>query len=90
MGLLKSQLLSNGLDPSSGHLDDPRCSAHQERNGTVWYQVERRAGSCGTSLTVRAESLVCLPADLSVCLSVCLPTREPVCLSVCLHVCLSV
>ena len=70
VGLLKSQLAAKRLDSSSAHLADPRCSS-QERNGTVWFQVERREGSCGTTLTVRTRLLyiflsfsVVLPAFL--------------------------
>ncbi|XP_062312074.1 pancreatic secretory granule membrane major glycoprotein GP2-like [Osmerus eperlanus] len=58
VGLLNSQLLPDGLDPSSGHLADPRCSAHQERDGRVWYQVERREGSCGNTLTTNSSHTI--------------------------------
>ncbi|XP_062304133.1 uromodulin-like [Osmerus eperlanus] len=58
VGLLNSQLLSNGLDPSSAHLADPRCSAHQERDGRAWYQVERREGSCGNTLTANTTHAI--------------------------------
>ncbi|KAK6300804.1 hypothetical protein J4Q44_G00289020, partial [Coregonus suidteri] len=46
------------LDPSSAHLADPRCSAHQKANGTVWYQVERREGRCGNTLETNATHAV--------------------------------
>ncbi|XP_062308766.1 deleted in malignant brain tumors 1 protein-like [Osmerus eperlanus] len=58
VGLLKSQLVAKRLDSSSAHLADPRCSAHQERNGTVWYQVERREGSCGTTLKTNGSHAI--------------------------------
>jgi len=40
-----------GLDAASAHLADRLCTAHQTRNGTVWYQAERKEGSCGNVLT---------------------------------------
>ena len=57
MGLLESQLAAKRLDSSSVHLADPRCSSSQEINGTVWFQMERWEGSCGTTLTVRRRLL---------------------------------
>uniref|UniRef100_A0A4W5RCI3 ZP domain-containing protein n=1 Tax=Hucho hucho TaxID=62062 RepID=A0A4W5RCI3_9TELE len=50
VGLPNVYLEAAGLDASSAHLADERCSAHQDRNGTVWYQVERREGRCGNTL----------------------------------------
>jgi len=50
VGLLVSSLEPAGLDASTAHLADHRCSTHEERNGTVWYQVERKEGSCGNTL----------------------------------------
>ncbi|XP_062304251.1 uromodulin-like [Osmerus eperlanus] len=58
VGLVKAHLAAIGLDSSSAHLADPRCSAHQERDGTVWYQVERREGSCGTTLRTNGSHAI--------------------------------
>ncbi|XP_067115130.1 deleted in malignant brain tumors 1 protein-like [Osmerus mordax] len=57
VGLLKSQLAAKRLDSSSAHMADPRCSS-QEINGTVWFQVERREGSCGTTLTTNGSHAI--------------------------------
>ena len=56
VGLSRAGLETAGLNVFSAHLADLRCSSHQEANGTVWFQVERREGSCGNTLTVRSEN----------------------------------
>ncbi|XP_046870514.1 deleted in malignant brain tumors 1 protein-like isoform X15 [Hypomesus transpacificus] len=58
VGLLKSQLAAKRLDSSSAHLANARCSAHQEINGTVWFQMERWEGSCGTTLTTNGSHAI--------------------------------
>ncbi|XP_045061786.1 uncharacterized protein LOC121532883 [Coregonus clupeaformis] len=58
VGLQMVNLEAGRLDPSSAHLADPRCSAHQKANGTVWYQVERREGRCGNTLETNATHAV--------------------------------
>ncbi|XP_067114922.1 uncharacterized protein [Osmerus mordax] len=58
VGLLNSQLAAKRLDSSSVHLTDPRCSSSQERNGTVWFQMERWEGSCGTTLTTNGSHAI--------------------------------
>uniref|UniRef100_A0AAZ3SXA2 ZP domain-containing protein n=1 Tax=Oncorhynchus tshawytscha TaxID=74940 RepID=A0AAZ3SXA2_ONCTS len=58
VGLQMVNLEAGRLDPSSGHLADPSCSAHQEANGTVWYQVERREGRCGNTLETNSTHAV--------------------------------
>lgn len=45
--------ISRSLDPSSGHLADPSCTAGQEANGMVWYEAQSQAGVCGNVLRVR-------------------------------------
>lgn len=45
--------VSRSLDPSSGHMADPSCTAGLEVNGTVWYEVQSQAGICGNVLRVR-------------------------------------
>ncbi|XP_062304014.1 pancreatic secretory granule membrane major glycoprotein GP2 isoform X12 [Osmerus eperlanus] len=57
VGLLKSQLAAKHLDSSSAHLANPRCSS-QEINGTVWVQMERWEGSCGTTLTTNGSHAI--------------------------------
>ncbi|XP_029545684.1 uromodulin [Salmo trutta] len=69
VGLPNVYLEAAGLDASSAHLADHRCSAHEDRNGTVWYQVERREGRCGNTLetntthAVYSNSLFVYPVD---------------------------
>uniref|UniRef100_A0A8C7LE44 ZP domain-containing protein n=1 Tax=Oncorhynchus kisutch TaxID=8019 RepID=A0A8C7LE44_ONCKI len=58
VGLQMVHLEAGRLDASSGHLADPSCSAHQEANGTVWYQVERREGRCGNTLETNSTHAV--------------------------------
>ncbi|KAL1005488.1 hypothetical protein UPYG_G00059780 [Umbra pygmaea] len=69
VGLLNVHLEAFGLDASSAHMTDSRCSAHREHNVTVWYQVERRIGHCGNTLktngthAVYSNSLFVYPVD---------------------------
>ncbi|KAF5895623.1 uromodulin-like, partial [Clarias magur] len=44
--------VSRALDPLSGHLAVPSCSAGHEVNGTVWYEVQSQAGMCGNVLRI--------------------------------------
>ncbi|KAI1886552.1 hypothetical protein AGOR_G00196970 [Albula goreensis] len=50
VGLNRAALLAGGLDASSAHLINFNCTAYQESNGMVWFQVQRRMGSCGTHM----------------------------------------
>ena len=59
IGLDLRSLISSGLNGSSGHLADPQCSSFTERDGTVWYQVDRQADTCGNTLTVRICLIPC-------------------------------
>uniref|UniRef100_A0A4W5RG67 ZP domain-containing protein n=1 Tax=Hucho hucho TaxID=62062 RepID=A0A4W5RG67_9TELE len=69
VGLNRANLKAAGLNASTAHLAEPRCSAHEDRNGTVWYQVERREGRCGNTLesntthAVYSNSLFIYPVD---------------------------
>ncbi|XP_036398496.1 uromodulin-like [Megalops cyprinoides] len=56
-GLLRNPLGVLGLNASSAHLADFRCSA-QENSSAVWFQVERREGSCGTQLRTNGTHAV--------------------------------
>ncbi|XP_036372094.1 uromodulin-like [Megalops cyprinoides] len=58
VGFSASELESSGLDVSSAHLADSRCTGHQESNGKVWFQVERKVGSCGTQLKTNGTHAV--------------------------------
>ncbi|XP_038844291.1 deleted in malignant brain tumors 1 protein-like isoform X3 [Salvelinus namaycush] len=58
VGLSRSGLETAGLNVFSAHLADLRCSSHQEANGTVWFQVERREGSCGNTLTTNSSHAI--------------------------------
>ncbi|XP_035259232.1 deleted in malignant brain tumors 1 protein-like isoform X2 [Anguilla anguilla] len=57
-GLDRAHLEAVGLDPSSAHLADFRCTAHQENNGMLWFRVERRGGNCGTQLRTNSTHAI--------------------------------
>ncbi|XP_034150062.1 uromodulin-like isoform X1 [Esox lucius] len=69
VGLPKVYLEAAGLDPSSAHMADSRCSDNQDHNGVVWYQVELMKGRCGNTLktngtiAVYSNSLFVYPID---------------------------
>ncbi|KAL1005492.1 hypothetical protein UPYG_G00059820, partial [Umbra pygmaea] len=69
VGLPNVYLEAAGLDPYSAHLADSSCSAHEDRNGAVWFQVERMEGRCGNTLktnithAVYSNSLFVYPVD---------------------------
>ncbi|KAJ8246219.1 hypothetical protein GJAV_G00265150 [Gymnothorax javanicus] len=46
----KAHLAARGLDVSSAHLADFRCTALNESDGMVLFQMERKSGNCGTML----------------------------------------
>ncbi|KAL0970257.1 hypothetical protein UPYG_G00239540, partial [Umbra pygmaea] len=50
VGLNQAQLQTAGLNASSAHLADQRCSNGRVTNGTLWFQVTRREGICGNIL----------------------------------------
>ncbi|KAK3509650.1 hypothetical protein QTP70_008354 [Hemibagrus guttatus] len=50
LGIPDNFTVSRSLDPSSGHMADPSCTAGLEVNGTVWYEVQSQAGVCGNVL----------------------------------------
>ncbi|KAL0993501.1 hypothetical protein UPYG_G00108860 [Umbra pygmaea] len=50
VGLSQAQLEMAGLNASSAHLADQRCSNGWVANGTLWFQVTRREGICGNIL----------------------------------------
>ncbi|KAJ7989797.1 hypothetical protein DPEC_G00308230 [Dallia pectoralis] len=51
LGLSQAQLETEGLNASSAHLADQRCSANSRlANGTMWFHVARREGVCGNIL----------------------------------------
>jgi len=58
IGLNLFNLQSSGLNGSSGHLADPQCSSFTERDGKVWYQVERQDDTCGNTLTTNTTHAI--------------------------------
>ncbi|KAJ8001508.1 hypothetical protein DPEC_G00170210 [Dallia pectoralis] len=50
VGVDQASLKAAGLDATMAHLANPRCNTHEERGGTVWYQVGRTEGICGNTL----------------------------------------
>ncbi|XP_034150061.1 uromodulin-like [Esox lucius] len=58
VGLSKVYMETAGLDPFSAHMADSLCSDHQDRNVSVWYQVERLEGRCGNTLTTNVTHAV--------------------------------
>ncbi|XP_046872182.1 uromodulin-like isoform X2 [Hypomesus transpacificus] len=58
VGLPSAEMKAIGLDSSSAHLSDRLCSTHLERDGKVWYQVERKEGSCGNSLKTNGSHAI--------------------------------
>ncbi|XP_029583170.1 uromodulin-like [Salmo trutta] len=69
VGLSRAHLEGAGLNATTAHLADRRCSAHEDRNGMVWYQVERREGHCGNTVktngthAVYSNSILVYPVD---------------------------
>uniref|UniRef100_A0A8C7PLD9 ZP domain-containing protein n=1 Tax=Oncorhynchus mykiss TaxID=8022 RepID=A0A8C7PLD9_ONCMY len=69
VGLSRAHLEAAGINATTAHLADRRCSAHEDRNGMVWYQVERREGHCGNTVktngthTVYSNSIFVYPVD---------------------------
>ncbi|KAG9355590.1 hypothetical protein JZ751_000428 [Albula glossodonta] len=58
VGFLRADLEASGLNVSSAHMADSSCKGHLEKNGTVWFQVKRREGSCGTELKTNGTHAV--------------------------------
>ena len=51
--LSSARVEASGLNASTAHLAVPQCTAHSEQNGSVYLEMLRRDGSCGTVLRVR-------------------------------------
>uniref|UniRef100_A0A4W5Q5G1 ZP domain-containing protein n=1 Tax=Hucho hucho TaxID=62062 RepID=A0A4W5Q5G1_9TELE len=58
VGLNRTNLEAAGLDATTANLADPRCNAHKERGGMVWYQVERKEGACGNTLETNGTDAI--------------------------------
>ncbi|XP_048104701.1 uromodulin-like [Alosa alosa] len=58
VGLPKTLHSATVLDTLSGHMADPQCNMHLERNGTIWYQVQRRDGICGNVMRTNSTHVV--------------------------------
>ncbi|KAF3855770.1 hypothetical protein F7725_016493 [Dissostichus mawsoni] len=48
VGVRLISLQAAGLQPFSGHMAAPFCSGFRVEDSTVWYQVPRQTGQCGT------------------------------------------
>ncbi|XP_035259225.1 uromodulin-like [Anguilla anguilla] len=57
-GLRRAHLQDAGLDPSSAHLANFRCTAYVHHNGIFWFSVVRRVGSCGTQLRTNSTHAI--------------------------------
>ncbi|XP_029600505.1 pancreatic secretory granule membrane major glycoprotein GP2 [Salmo trutta] len=58
VGLNRTNLEVAGLDATTANLADPRCKAHEEHDGMVWYQVERKEGTCGNTLETNGTDAI--------------------------------
>ncbi|XP_029545784.1 pancreatic secretory granule membrane major glycoprotein GP2-like [Salmo trutta] len=58
VGLNRTNLEVAGLDATTANLADPRCNAHEEHDGMVWYQVERTEGTCGNTLETNGTDAI--------------------------------
>lgn len=58
VGLRWADMVSSGLNAFSGHLVTRNCTYVRVRDDIVWFEVERRAGSCGNTLTVKISPLI--------------------------------
>ncbi|KAK6300806.1 hypothetical protein J4Q44_G00289040 [Coregonus suidteri] len=58
VGLNRTNLEAAGLDATTANLADPRCNVHEERDGMVWYQVERMEGTCGNTLETNGTDAI--------------------------------
>eukprot|EP00063_Salmo_salar_P083783 XP_014058618.1 PREDICTED: pancreatic secretory granule membrane major glycoprotein GP2-like [Salmo salar] len=58
VGLNRTNLEAAGLDATTANLADPRCKAHEEHDGMVWYQVERKEGTCGNTLETNGTDAI--------------------------------
>ncbi|XP_078031299.1 uncharacterized protein LOC117256974 [Epinephelus lanceolatus] len=58
VGVRLDSLLSAGLNAYSGQLAAPYCTGYRMHGNTVWYQVARQAGICGTVLTTNTTHAI--------------------------------
>uniref|UniRef100_A0A8C7K229 ZP domain-containing protein n=1 Tax=Oncorhynchus kisutch TaxID=8019 RepID=A0A8C7K229_ONCKI len=54
VGLSRAHLEAAGINATTAHLAED----HEDRNGMVWYQVERREGHCGNTVKTNATHAV--------------------------------
>ncbi|XP_034151064.1 deleted in malignant brain tumors 1 protein isoform X5 [Esox lucius] len=57
-GISQAQLEAEGLNASSAHLADRRCSNSWLASGTLWFQVTRREGDCGNTLRTNSTHAI--------------------------------
>ncbi|XP_071773588.2 pancreatic secretory granule membrane major glycoprotein GP2-like [Centroberyx gerrardi] len=71
LGVQRGQLEERGLNASSGHLADRRCSQQEAQQEAQWYLVPRQRGVCGNvvetngSHIIYSNSLFVYPLDSS-------------------------
>ncbi|XP_046696757.1 pancreatic secretory granule membrane major glycoprotein GP2-like isoform X2 [Silurus meridionalis] len=58
LGVPDNFRVSRSLNPLSGHLADPSCTAGHEVNGTVWYEVQSQEGVCGNVLRTNSTQAI--------------------------------
>ncbi|KAF7657056.1 hypothetical protein LDENG_00032330, partial [Lucifuga dentata] len=58
IGLHLADMVSSGLNALSGHLVGRNCSYVRVRDDIVWFEVERRTGSCGNTLTTNSTHAI--------------------------------
>ncbi|KAK2819712.1 hypothetical protein Q7C36_021358 [Tachysurus vachellii] len=80
LGVPENFSISRSLNPLSGHMADPSCTAGLEVSGTVWYEVQSQAGVCGNVLrtndthAIYSNILYLYPVNIS---TFALPTAFP-------------
>ncbi|XP_061088704.1 uromodulin-like [Conger conger] len=58
VGLRRAHLEAGGLDPSSTHLADTRCTPRQENQDMLWFVVWDGWQSCGTKITTNSTHAI--------------------------------
>lgn len=52
--IIKKNLLEKqGLNATSGHLNEPRCNQRADHQEAMWYTVQRSGSTCGNTVEVR-------------------------------------
>ncbi|XP_018600850.1 uromodulin-like isoform X3 [Scleropages formosus] len=56
--IYRQPLETSGWNASSAHLADPECGPEKKGSVTVWFQMKRKEGSCGTMLRTNSTHAV--------------------------------